>query len=323
MNFYDLRCCGLSVESADPRFDRGLDWLIGPFAAASLPDGLKAAQIICRVGQLPAFALSGENGTPYNVVGHDALLRAEIGGETHIWRPGNFACRFSANLAEVWLPENAGKADVQFGAVMAMDHAVRTGDAFLLHCACLDAPDGKNRILLHADSGTGKTTTAMALAEAGFALSGDDTAIVRAGPGGAEALGLPRSARVSRATLAMLPFLGAVTRKDAWDDNDEQEISRDAMARVFALSELGFKPVSAIINLARKPGQSLSIAPMPAADALSTILAAALWAGGDGMAAIDAGRFETIVSLFDSAPVYQMDLGSDFAAMVAAVRNMS
>ena len=82
----------------------------------------------------------------------------------------------------------------------------------VVHAACLEKPtrDGAGSILVVAPSGTGKSTTALALTDAGWRLMGDDITVLTQTPDGVRAWGFPRFCNVRRPTLALLPWLAAL-----------------------------------------------------------------------------------------------------------------
>ena len=78
-----------------------------------------------------------------------------------------------------------------------------------IHAACLAVScNGQSRsALIVAQSGTGKSTTALALANAGWQLMGDDLSLLSQDEGRLTAWGFPRVCHVRRPTLALLPWL--------------------------------------------------------------------------------------------------------------------
>jgi hypothetical protein len=79
----------------------------------------------------------------------------------------------------------------------------------LVHAACLERVGGASRrtVLIVAKSGTGKSTTALAMTDVGWRLMGDDIAVITRTPDGLQAWGFPRFCNVRRPTLALLPWL--------------------------------------------------------------------------------------------------------------------
>jgi hypothetical protein len=78
-----------------------------------------------------------------------------------------------------------------------------------VHAACLEVSSaGQPRsVLIVAKSGTGKSTTALALANSGWKLLGDDLALICGGEGRLTAWGFPRMVHVRRPSLELLPWL--------------------------------------------------------------------------------------------------------------------
>ena len=113
--------------------------------------------------------------------------------------------------------------------IWLIDHLLAVHDRHLLHGACLIAPAADGALALFAPSGTGKTTTALALARAGFALAGDDALVLRNTDQGALMWAVPRRLRVHRKTAAMMPWLEPSLGE--WS-GDEQAVSRESLSGV-------------------------------------------------------------------------------------------
>jgi hypothetical protein len=78
-----------------------------------------------------------------------------------------------------------------------------------VHAASLAVPnhDQASSVLIVAQSGTGKSTTALALTGAGWQLMGDDLALICEHEGRQLIWGFPRMVHVRRPTLKLLPWL--------------------------------------------------------------------------------------------------------------------
>ena len=89
---------------------------------------------------------------------------------------------------------------------IALMTAVRRVGIFHLHAAALASPEG-HVVLVVGDSGAGKTTTTLALLEAGADYLGDDTLFLAAEAGGVRVIAFPRAFHLGAATLAAFPRL--------------------------------------------------------------------------------------------------------------------
>ncbi|TIT54542.1 MAG: serine kinase, partial [Mesorhizobium sp.] len=87
----------------------------------------------------------------------------------------------------------------------------------MLHTAGLTLPGRDAVVLIHAPSGTGKTTTSLALATHGFGLCSDDAMILNVGATPV-AWGLPRHVKIHEKTARMIPQV-APCLGPSWDRN--------------------------------------------------------------------------------------------------------
>jgi len=133
----------------------------------------------------------------------------------------------------------------------------------VVHAAGLSAPDGKGMVLISAPSGTGKTTTALALARAGLSLAADDIMVLRRENAGIVAWALPRALNVHRRTAALLPWLMLPPR---WNSEGEQVVPRASLGSSIVLED-GELPVSRLLLLQR--GDRFAMEPVAAAEALA------------------------------------------------------
>lgn len=93
--------------------------------------------------------------------------------------------------------------------LIALVLALRWRGLFHIHAGALVVPDGRG-ILVVGGSGAGKSTTTLALLEAGCAYLGDDAIFVRSLHGREEVLALPRPFHVAPRTADAFPRLGAL-----------------------------------------------------------------------------------------------------------------
>jgi len=106
------------------------------------------------------------------------------------------------------LPETEPNSVHYFLTMLLCDGLTDAGHC-VVHAACLErtTPAGTGAILVVAPSGTGKSTTALALTGAGWRLMGDDITVLTRTPEGVRAWGFPRFCNVRRPTLGLLPWL--------------------------------------------------------------------------------------------------------------------
>ena len=157
--------------------------------------------------------------------------------------------------------------------VMALEHAHALARRVLIHAACIESASGT--VLLHAPSGAGKTTTALALAIAGLPLQSDDTSILHIADDAVHAEGLPRDPRLHRRSVEMLPDLaagldGERDRDDGrWDANDERFIRRERLPGLFVAPQP--RPIHAFVSLERTDG-ALRVEPSDPYDGLRRLI---------------------------------------------------
>jgi len=90
-----------------------------------------------------------------------------------------------------------------------LDAILESEGQHLLHAALLALPPslGHGALLLLGDSGAGKSSTALALARGGWALAGDDAAVLVEEAGEVAAWAFPRAVKVHPVTAGLLPWL--------------------------------------------------------------------------------------------------------------------
>jgi hypothetical protein len=95
---------------------------------------------------------------------------------------------------------------------IALTLALRRLGLYHLHAAALIHPEGPG-VLVAGGSGAGKTTTTLALIEAGFDYLSDDSLFIRGCAGSLDILAFPREFHLGEATLRAFPQLAPLTAK--------------------------------------------------------------------------------------------------------------
>lgn len=188
------------------------------------------------------------------------------------------------------------------------DLMLDTAGRHLVHAACLVDGSG-GAVLLCAPSGTGKTTTAMALARAGFGLVTDDAAVIAFEGGRPEAWGFPRRLKVHRNTAQMLPWLGPFGPD--WDANGEQGLGLDDFAGLAAVAPPRPRPLSAVILLDRPNDEAHRLVPAPKAEVLFGIAADNVPWFARGVPARGQRLFAALSRAIAAVPAYRLSVGPD------------
>ena len=137
--------------------------------------------------------------------------------------------------------------------MLVLDAAIDASSQFMLHAAGLTLPGSDAQVLVFAQSGTGKTTTSLALADSGFGLCTDDFMVIRVDGSAATGWGLPRDLKVHRNTAEMMPWLKPYL-KGKWNDEGEQAVTRAALSDRIRVENAALRPVAGLFFLERGDG---------------------------------------------------------------------
>jgi hypothetical protein len=175
--------------------ETGRDWLVSLQRAA--PRSLRAGDGL-RQGKL----LSGE---PYEARIGQRSRRFLVDGRLELaldLGKRRALCRLADDGAALLRGESG---------LLLIDAVAESQGQHMVHAALLALPSSLPRggLVLLGDSGAGKTTTSLALAQGGFALGGDDATILCAAPPSLAAWALPRVVKVHREVGRLLPSLAA------------------------------------------------------------------------------------------------------------------
>jgi hypothetical protein len=207
------------------------------------------------------------------------------------------------------LPDTPANSVHYFLTTILCDGLMEAGHC-VVHAACLEKETerGRRSVLIVARSGTGKSTTSLAMTSGGWRLMGDDIAVLTQTPAGLRAWGFPRFCNVRRPTLALLPWLA------------EMPLVPTSVPDTFSLplDRLGDRVTSgvptpaepaAIICLERPNGHSHRLAPLDRAAALMHVAEENVQPI-EGAADAVAGRaFAAFAELVRIAPAYALSAG--------------
>jgi hypothetical protein len=192
--------------------------------------------------------------------------------------------------------------------IAAIEAAAFAGGQSMIHAAALTLPEDSRMILLHAPSGVGKTTTALALVAGGFALESDDVAFIHS-DGVVKAWGMPRDLKVHRKSVAMMPWVQPLLT-GPWTDEGERRLPREKLNPFRRRGQHMPRPVAALFRLSRVGSRS-EIRVSDRAQMLASLAADNVRSSRYGLLPIQAHRFQMLAQMSTSVPVYDLCIGKD------------
>ncbi|QFR34435.1 serine kinase [Ancylobacter sp. TS-1] len=222
----------------------------------------------------------------------------------------------SRRRAEIVTAPGAEFRSASAAGLLTLEMVIDAFGQALIHAAGLTLPDRDALVLLHAPSGTGKTTTALALAGAGFGLCADDAIVI--GAGGICAWGLPRFVKIHHRTAELLPWL-APALTDTWDAAGEQAVPLERLGPPARIEDRRPRPVAGLFMVTRGEGPT-QVLPQARVDALAALAADNVRGGREGLQTHQAGRWAMLARLASSTPVFELRVGADVANIGARVR---
>jgi len=296
-----------AMRPAPPRARDGWTLRIGRQAAGSEPDG----ETLRRVW-------AGTSPAGFRVVNSvaDGHRRCELDGV------GTLDIDLFRRIAAIRLrPETDPNCVHYFLTTILCDGLTDAGHC-VVHAACLERPtvEGCRTVLVVAPSGTGKSTTALALTGVGWRLMGDDITVLTRTPEGVHAWGFPRFCNVRRPTLALLPWLA------------ELRLVPTSVPETFALplEQLGDRvsrgvPVpaapAAIICLERPNGAGHRLVPLDRATALMHVAEENVQPIDGAGDAVARRSFGTFAELVRTTPAFSLSAGPELDSLGAMINS--
>ncbi len=282
-----------------------------------------------RPGQRPVFTLHVRDGEVPTAPPREVESSDREGLVYHFWRDtaqrhvliaGQAALATGPQAAAVLTvaPECSALARAEL-AMIALEEALHVSGQALIHCAALQPAGAEGVVLVHAASGTGKTTTSLALAGAGFGLAADDAAVIgRDADDAISAWGLPRALNLHRDSARMLDWLRPAL-PDPWPARDEISVPQRCLPPPVRLVRETL-PVLALVEL-RRTGTA-GLAPQSPGDALSALIADNINVTASGLWPVQQGRLEALVALTGQGPCHVLGVESGSDGLQAAIRAM-
>lgn len=316
---YDLKGQVISISASRADLWPSFDLMLGTLRVAEPVEPAFRVNIVetSALQESPAGNLAFDGEVPEE--GHCRMIDGD--GIVHLIFPGLQTASINADKgwAEIRVHPDA---KVKWTLLMmVLDAALDAGGQHMLHTAGLTLPGREALVLVHAPSGTGKSTTSLALASQGFGLCSDDVMILKlASDGGITAWGLPRKVKVHRNTAAMLPFV-APCLGDKWDTNGEQAVSLERLAEIIRIEETVDRPVVALLHLARSADAQTRLVPMARTDAMVALAADNVRTGMTGLLPAQRRRMATIAMLVKALPTFTLEVGANPAEAAPLIRS--
>jgi hypothetical protein len=306
---YDLNGVRLAVAATDEGAAAFLDPILAPLRR-SIPDGydwLISMSPVAAIEPPTRGSRIFEGPLPEGL----PSVMVRDGNERSFVVPDHFAMRFrrTVRMTEIqFVPGKEGGLGGTAAFWMLDDLLVALG-RHLLHGATLVNPATDRSIVLFAPSGTGKTTTALALARSGLSLGGDDALVLDVGEDRASVWAIPRQIKVHRQTAALLPWLDSIL-SDAWTD-DEQAFERGALSEVVALAPPTRRQTELVVALMPPNGNGHTVTRITKPEALAVIACDNLRIAPNGVDTDDTASLSALARLIATTPVIALSVGPE------------
>jgi hypothetical protein len=286
-----------------------LDPILAPFAvtASGTPDCRITVQLVETLPPAPRGPFRWQGRLPE---GPDASL-VHRDGQRILHAPGHYEVGLQDNAeagAIALRPGSAGLLAATAGFWL-LGHILGARGRHLVHAACLVKGGTEDVILLFAPSGTGKTTTALALARNGYGLAGDDAAVFELGPAGPRAWALPRALRIHSQTADLLPWVRPAL--PARGKRRAQTIGLRALAGVVDCVDSRQRRCAGLAVLEPPNGNVHRVAPLDKTEAALRILDDNLRQPPGGLDPSGQRLFVALVDLVSALPVIAISAGPD------------
>jgi hypothetical protein len=302
---YDLNGITLSLEATDSALAGFLDHVLEPFAGPAVPADWRLR--VSFADSLPAAegALQWEGAMPEGIAA--ALFHGE--GWRLLLVPGQFSmlCDMAARRATVLALPGQSRWLAGTASFWLIERLLETADRHLVHAACLVRAAG-DAVLIFAPSGTGKTTTSLALARNGWALAGDDAAVIEPGAAQPKVWALPRGINLHRRTAAMLPWLAPIVKD--YGEREEQGLALSSLRGILPLASPAARRCAGVLLLEPPNLEDHRVWTLPKSEAAVAILMDNVRIGPGGLDSAD-GIFGALTRLLAAVPVAALSAGPD------------
>lgn len=228
--------------------------------------------------------------------------------------------RPEARTAEIMVTDS-GLAHTHGSMIaLALEFVLDADGQQVVHCAGLSIPNSDRMLLLCAPSGTGKTTTALALAHAGFSLAGDDAMVLCKNGDEVRAWGLPRAVKIHQHTVEMLPWLNSVIGPH-WDAAREQAVARAQLKGLFQTDDRS-RRVTDILLLKRDTGPDTLIKEIEKTEMLAALAADNLRNSDAGPISSQWRRYEMLANVVSFASTRELIISAEMASLPIIIQTL-
>ncbi|WP_223477390.1 hypothetical protein [Oricola indica] len=203
-------------------------------------------------------------------------------------------------------------------AMLVLHAAANATGQFLLHSAGVTMPGSDDLVVIFGQSGAGKTTTTLALCDAGFGLCSDDVMVFRVDADGVTAWGLPRNLKVHRKTAEMLDWVAPRLSGD-WSDEDERRLLQADIADRIRIEPTGRRPVAGLFKLERSGRTESDVLALAATETLAALAADNMRIGKTGLVEGEIRQFSLLAAITRTLPTFRLCAGSDLSTIAPAV----
>lgn len=313
---YDFCGARLRIEADDSAFDQAFKKAFGAFLRTQ--EG---------ASDDPVFGLSMRSGQPIAPDGLPFVWRGDLpeGGTGLMYETDgrcvlmvDRAClldiRSGASSASVVIAPGGLRRFMGSASMLMLDFALRAFRRQLVHAACLVNPVTGGAVLIFAPSGSGKTSTSIALARGGFRIMTDDASVLDLTQSRVHAWGLPRGLKVHRKTADLMSWLQPLVGAD-WDANGEQAVALSAIEPHIALAPPVSAVVEAVVVLGARRDGTHRLECIPKSDALLEMAADNVPWRRSGAPAHSTQTFEALAHALLHAAAFRLNAGPDLASL--------
>jgi len=308
--FYDLNGLRIAVSAPSDALAGFWDAFLAPLATAqdlSAPSWNVSIRVDDELPEMPSGEVLYDGELPEKL----PVVIARNAGTMILSVPDQLliVTRSEDKTAEITALKGCETVLRGTASIHAIADIIQSAGQFFLHAACLLDPSSDDALLIFAPSGTGKTTTSLALARAGWRLMGDDVTILNVADGDPKVWALPRWLNVHRNTEALMPWLSEATKP--WDTRDEQSVPLVNIASLIHVAQPRPHPCRTLVMLEPPNRQRHELGPIDPSEALLRILSDNLRIAPQGMAEREMNYLDAITTLIGKTQIIRLSVGPD------------